>query len=490
MAEHGSNDDHTDVGIPPGDVRPPTDSDADVAYQRLRAADPAPAGDVDLSAVRAAVDRELRSNAPEGISPGVRWLRVAAAVAGVAVIGAAGFIVGSRSQAGTSNVAESSTAVVGAVDSRTSASGGVAPAITLPGPGRAAGGQASSGPTSPLTGPAAQAASSRDSAYGFGGFGAHTVFRDGGLGTAGGSAEAWAYDPSHVANAETAVAMAAILGVRGSATSQYGGWTVGPADGSGPTVNLAGDGTASLYYYNQTLYNYLLCGAAGSSAAGAEQAPPPDSTVAVPDKGIVSSPSCDNTAIPAAVSSEKAIALSRDLLTRLGQNPDTLQLEASPADPGSGQASVLGYQVVSGQRTGVQWSFTFVGDQLANLNGQLAPLLSLGNYEVISPAAALTRLTDPRFGSSAMVYPVDYAAQALPVPTSDTSTTVPTAPASGAPIDWPVTTVTITGATLGLAMQYQPDGSVLLVPAYSLTNADGLAWSVIAISDSALNFGS
>ena len=57
-------------------------------------------------------------------------------------------------------------------------------------------------------------------------------------------------------------------------------------------------------------------------------------------------------------------------------------------------------------------------------------------------------------------------------------------------MSWPVNDVEIVDARLGLASQWQPDGSVLVVPAYEFTDADGGVWSVIAVSDSMLNFES
>jgi hypothetical protein len=51
-----------------------------------------------------------------------------------------------------------------------------------------------------------------------------------------------------------------------------------------------------------------------------------------------------------------------------------------------------------------------------------------------------------------------------------------------------VNDVEIVEARLGLASQWQPDGSVLVVPAYEFTDADGGAWSVIAVADDALDF--
>ena len=60
----------------------------------------------------------------------------------------------------------------------------------------------------------------------------------------------------------------------------------------------------------------------------------------------------------------------------------------------------------------------------------------------------------------------------------------------GTSLSWPVNEVEIVSARLGLASQWQPDGSVLVVPAYEFTDADGGTWSVIAVAESMLDFAS
>ena len=67
-------------------------------------------------------------------------------------------------------------------------------------------------------------------------------------------------------------------------------------------------------------------------------------------------------------------------------------------------------------------------------------------------------------------------------------TAPPTTPSAGTAVAWPVNNVEITGARLGLASQYQADGTVLIVPAYEFTAADGGTWSVIAVADGSLDF--
>ena len=65
--------------------------------------------------------------------------------------------------------------------------------------------------------------------------------------------------------------------------------------------------------------------------------------------------------------------------------------------------------------------------------------------------------------------------------------TVPTTPSTGSKFSWPVTDVTIVKADLGVAQYYQPNGSVVLLPTYQLTGSDKSTWTVIAVTDSALD---
>ena len=64
----------------------------------------------------------------------------------------------------------------------------------------------------------------------------------------------------------------------------------------------------------------------------------------------------------------------------------------------------------------------------------------------------------------------------------------PAAPKPGTSLSWPVNDVEIVSARLGLSSQWQPDGSVLVVPAYEFTDAAGGTWSVIAVAESMLDF--
>ena len=511
----------------------------DDAFDRLRAADPATGTRPDLGAIRAGLvaatglpltglveHDELAARRRRR----TEWWRAAAAVVAVAVVGTGGYLASAHAGAGSTTA------------------GSALPAISLDGTAGTVGGAPAA---SPAKGTAAGAAASSDAAvgaargtavmpwYGAG----RTVFTGKGLSTAAGSATAWAFDASAVASAQTAARIAASLGVAGTPRVQWGSWVVGPNDGTGPTVTLDGQGNLS---YNDPARDPWQCQAgsgsaeggtvgsgsaeggtvgSGSAGAGTLVAPAPPVASAPSSPGVASAPSSagvssDTVPAPSPLpgpadptvcvtggtpTGDAAIARARAALTTVGVDSTGAQAQVDDSNVkgtgGTGAAYVFVsfQQVVDGRLTGVSWNVALVGDGVLNLSGPIAPLVSLGSYDVISPAAAVDRLNDPRFGASGgMVYPMgaatasDAVASApYPVasPNPDQAPVIPPAPQAGAAISWPVQHVTLVSAQLGVASIYQESGAQVLVPAYSLTDTTGATWSVVAVVDAQLDFG-
>lgn len=479
-------------GAQPTDANEPT---PDVAFDRVRAADPAASTVADLPALRQAVTARAASGATDASGVAdlgaardaraarrpARWLQVAAAVAGVAVIGSGAYALG-RGDAPTPAAAP----------------------ITLDTAGRGA---------APMAGAESLAAVQDAVATTMiaPGFWGRTVFTGSGLAEEGGSARAWTFDPASVFSQETAERVAGELGVEGAATQQWGAWTVGPQDGTGPNLQLQPDGLASVSYHDPTRDPWGCVRSAPDTPDVAPAEPgtdvvepdgPATSGLAVGegDPGLGALPPCTSEA--AAPSAEDASAQTRDLLGRLGVDAGGYELEVATDTGQPAATTVYAHQVLDGQRSGVSWSLTFVADGVQALYGSLAPVVELGEYDVVSPAAAVERLMDPRFGSSpAGVMPLAGQVRALQEPmvaTEDLGAvppdgagqepTVPPLTPAGSPISWPVQEVTLTSARLGLAMVAQADGSSVLVPSYELTDDEGAAWSVVAVADEGLDF--
>ena len=494
----------------------------DDALDRLRAADPATGTEPDLAAIRAAIARAtgvpLDGTAPSGPAPdelaarrrGTRneWLRMVAAVAAVAVVGTGGYLVASDpGREATAISALPAISLNGGAGSGDSAVGAAAPAA--PGPESVASGAARDG----------LPYGSSFAAYGSG----HVVFVGQGLSDRTGSATGYAFDASKVASADDAARLAAALGVTGTPQVQWGSWVVGPNDGSGPTVTL--DGSGNLSFYDPGRDPWQCQASSSSGVAGSAEgvlvppagvvasvpAVPMPSAPAAPTMVPVPSPSPANPSVctPGTTpTGDAATARAREALAAVGIDTTGAQVQVDDSNvKGEGNAGaayvyVSFQQVIDGRLTGVGWSVTLVGDGVQNLNGPLAPLVSLGSYDVISPAAAVDRLNDPRFGASGggsftpmvgRLYATTEGSIGVPYPTETSDPgqppVVPAAPRPGAAISWPVQQVTLVSADLGLALTSTPGGAQLLVPAYALTDSTGATWSVVAVADAGLDFG-
>jgi hypothetical protein len=498
----------------PGDVPDAVPGLApDDAFDRVRAADPASTVEPDRARLRAAVAaRALGADAAD--DPAVielataraervgrrrhAWVPVAAAVVGLSVIGGGGWALGRLGQAPVAAPVSLGSSSIAGADAR-SAGEPAAPA----GGAAVGSGPATVSPT--FVGP---------------GYGERTVFVGSGLSTSGTSGTVWGFDPASVFSRDTVAKAASVLGVTGAATQQGGTWVVGPQDGSGPTVQLQPDGLASLSYSDPTRSPWACLKSApdrpdatvgsGAAAPAITSGPAPEPTVgtAVPAPPQITPgyPCATTTPSTPAPTGDAATAQARTLMSSLGVDPGAYRFEVQASTPAQTTATqVTASQVLGGQLTGVQWSFVLVADGVQSLNAELAPVVKVGTYSLVSPADAVARLGDPRFGagygsvrplalgssSGSATGPVPALGVATAAPgiaTAAPRPTVPPAPKAGSSIPWPVRTVTLTSSRLGLGMTTLSDGAVLLLPSYELSDSSGSAWSVIAVADDRLDF--
>ncbi len=476
---------------------PHPDHRPDEAFDRLRAADPAAHLAPDTVALDAAVrsrvggeglgastDASNRAVVPGDELAGARarrrpnrWVAVAAVAAGTLAVGSAGYALGDRGDGDLT--ASSSTAAITLQDG-------------VQGGGAAA--ESAGGALGSPAGRSAEESLAADTASSLPFFGGRTVFTAQGLSDATGTAEAWAFDPSQAFGAEAAARAAAFLGVAGEPQLEGGTWMVGPLDGSGPGLQVMPDGLTSLSYYDPTR-DPFGCAVPVPEIAADTAVEGGGSTGSAPD-----APQCTPADLGAAPQGDAAIAQARDVVAGVGGDPDALEYEI--IDAGSTQAVyVTGYSVLGGQRTGLVWSMTLVGNGAQSVYGYLAPVVPLGTYDVISENAAVARLTDPRFGSAggpvmaladdaagAREPAVDPAAPATSAEAPADLVTPPAPVTAGSPFAWPVSDVVLTSARLGLAQHTQPSGATVLLPAYELSSADGATWSVVAVADTGLDF--
>ena len=472
---------------------------SDPIFDRLRAADPARGVEPDRAALDRAVRARTADQADELAAARSRrgwgtWWPVAAVAASALVFGTAGFAVGN----GGGNEVASNTAGAAITLGQAGSTGLAAPEV--------ASGAADSKLSSSMMAPW---------------YGGRTVFTAANLPRDAGQAEAWTFDPAQVFTAETAERVARGLGLAGAAVLTDGAWTVGPVDGTGAALQLQPDGLASVSFNDPALDLYACAsgggvqgiepGSAGAGSTDSSAADPSVGSATEPDAMPLPEPpqTCTNAGVDAP-QGDAAVATARDVLGRIGLDPSAFEYETS--DSGLPQAAyVAAYQVLADQRTGVTWSIGLVGDGVQSLYGSMAPLVSLGTYDIVSATDAAARLVDPRFGAS-YGGPLMYAAEKGAVADSPATTldgtatlegtatdvppeiapaperTVPPTAEPGSAISWPVIEVSLTLSRLGLTMYTQPDGSTVLLPAYELSSDDGQVWSAVAVVEAQLDF--
>lgn len=381
------------------------------------------------------------------------WLPVAAVAASVAVFGGAGFALGATTSGGGATVAAAPISVGG----------------------RSADGGAGASEARKLAVPGAT-----DQFFGFG----RNAFTASGLATSTGSAKGYGYDPRAASDTATITSLATALGITTAPTLADGTWTAGKQDGTGPSLTVSLDGTLGFFYSDPPLYPSGCAQPGGPESKGGAESTDP----AAPCEPVT----------PSLPSADAAVAALRTLVTATGRDAAAFAFTSETPD-GAPTRTAQAWPVVDGQRVDQSWSLELTGAGIVSASGSLAPLVSLGDYPVVSEQQAFERLSDPRFGAQQTVMPFAARATGAEATGGDTSTggdstpsaptAPPAAPTAGTPLSWPVHDVRIVSARLGLTTQWQPDGSVLVVPAYEFTDAEGGTWSVIAVAESKLDFG-
>lgn len=319
-----------------------------------------------------------------------------------------------------------------------------------------------------------------------------------------GTASGYRLDGSGVDARALATRLAAAFGVKGKPTSMEGSWMVGPEDYSGPTIWVSEDGMVSWSYSDPT-QNPWECAPGDSGVATPEPAPAEPEPRA--DMGAMTSSesgavegseegtapeSCDPEDEP--MSEREALSKARDLLASVGVTDDEaagIDIEWETGTDGY-TTWVTAWQRVEGSRTQLSWSVTYGAKDPLWANGFAAGLVPVEDYPIVGAKTAVERSQLVRwmaFGPTpidgGIVVPMEDAAAA----SEDVAS--PATPRASDPrtIEVWLSPITVTGAEPTLVQYWQPDGTMLLLPAYRLTTADDRGtWAVIAVADSAVNF--
>lgn len=278
-----------------------------------------------------------------------------------------------------------------------------------------------------------------------------------GLSADAGTAIGYGFDPRSASNLETITALAGALGVDGVPQLNDNAWIVGVQDGKGATLYVSLDGTLSFSYSNPAVQTWG-CDGNGECAAIGE--------------------------LP---SEESALATLRDVIGKLGYDPSDFEFAADTSE-GRLTTHTWARRLVDGKSTDQQIVVEVAGDGITYINGSLAPIVELGEYSIVSERDAFKRLYDSRFGGSLRGFPGPVLNGFAAIEDRVSPSEPPATPTPGARIAWPVTNVHIVRSSLSLLTQWQPDGTVLLMPAYEFTDSNGGTWSVLAVDESYLDF--
>ena len=361
----------------------------------------------------------------------------------------------------------------------------------------------------------------------------HYLF-DGTVPNLGATAPAWSIPAGTVPAVADIARIASALGVKGDVrrqpANQGGGWIVGPADYSTPTLNVSNDGLLSWNYSGtNSAVAGVSCYEAGSGTArgsgsvtptpvpggpattaltGGLLPSPPDSVAKpIPIDTVVTTMPCAAPTPPAHVPDKAtAEAKAKDLLATMGYDTSLYSFDTT-ADQWN--ASATAYRLVGGQRSALQVTIGFGGEGVVQwASGTLAAPQPATEYPIVPVADGIARLNDPTGrwlfigggpggvrvmaadAAGASVGGVATTAAAAPPPDSAVSAPVP--PGSVVPVSEPVGTVPpvdvhLTKVSLGLSTVWAQDGAVWLLPAFVFTATDGGQYTVVAVDEKFLD---
>ena len=326
------------------------------------------------------------------------------------------------------------------------------------------------------------------------------------------NATAYQFQPGAEADERTVAALAEALGVGvppEPVDDEMTGllWRAGPDDGTAPSLGVSRDPQLS-WYYSGAWADQPVCREAAPAVSVLEE--PADASVATitpsttliggdavaGDRGAGTDP-CPAPEPPAGVpTAADAEARARDLLTSLGEDPGTYELETY-ADEWS--ASVVAWPSLDGVRSPMSWGFGFGGEGVLQwANGSLAEPVPAGPYPLVDLETAVARLTEQNAPFAARDLPLVDVAEPAPDEATGAgtagavaSTVVPDAPIA---VDPPVPgtgPVVAAEPTVAVLVDVRPDfwwawdadGSVWLLPAYTFTDTEDRQHTVPAVTD-------
>ena len=270
-----------------------------------------------------------------------------------------------------------------------------------------------------------------------------------------------------------------------------------PAEGLADTAGVASGyrltrGQVDGATLSRTLADaFGVAGDVGETSSGWQVGEPSDATsssVTVHDDPLLTWEFADKTAADvsaqgASVPPKVARDVATSLLGGLGVDVGSIDWQV---DRFAGLTRVTAWQTVKGARTQLSWVVDVGKDgAIVNASGFAAGLVEVPGYPVVGAATAVRRAALPTWSALGPT-PVDGGLLTNATPSASAAATLN---ASKRPaLRVPMADVVVTAADLGLAEFWQPDGDLLILPAYRLTGDDQSSWSLIAVTGIDVHF--
>ncbi|MDP1876799.1 MAG: hypothetical protein Q8M17_04480 [Actinomycetota bacterium] len=184
------------------------------------------------------------------------------------------------------------------------------------------------------------------------------------------------------------------------------------------------------------------------------------------------------------IAPERARDLAEALLASIGVGADSVEWAVDRYDD---RVDVIAWHLVDGERSGLSWTIGVgPGGAIVQATGFAAGLQEVPGYPVVGAATAVRRAALPTWQVLGPVPVTGREGGSTPAPASSLP---PSAGGGERPsLQVPMAGIVVTEANLGLGRFWQPDGALLMLPAYRITGDDGSVWTLIAVSGDYVDF--
>lgn len=258
-------------------------------------------------------------------------------------------------------------------------------------------------------------------------------------------ASGYQFTTGGVDGAGLAKALANGFGSSGAAVQTADGWMVGSLDGNVPTVTVIDDPLLTWSFE--------------------------DPEAAVATEGVAIDPDAARDQV-------------ETLLASIGVDTSSVDWQV---DRFADHTKVTAWQLLNGSRTDLSWDVSLGKAGLViSAHGFAAGVVQIPGYRAVGAATAVERSAAPTWAS---LGPTPLPGE-VSTGTPGSAVSPSAAPTVGArpALQAPLARILVEQAELGLAQFRQPDGAVLILPAYQLIGADGSRWSVIAVGAEDVDF--